>query len=318
MLGRVDADMLTVTDEHMRGRVFSIKGFFFTSALMVPLLYIAFNDTYDARMMLSYFIPWSLTLFFFPVIAISWFLDCAMYSKRPVEAPGPMDRFIYTVVWYFCRIFSKFYFRYSVVGLEKIPKTGKVLLAANHGSFMDPFLLGTAMPRRVRYIMHASYYRGMMHPIFRVLGNIPVEDGKTLQALKLGTQILDNGDVLGIFPEGHVTETGKLQEPKEGALFMAQRSGAPVYPVALKGNVASWPRKGKFPMPTRITCIVGDPIQVPKDASREQVAELTDKLMEELARMLEEPPPPKTAGKPKRQRDRGENKSDSAQPPQSS
>jgi 1-acyl-sn-glycerol-3-phosphate acyltransferase len=107
-----------------------------------------------------------------------------------------------------------------------------------------------------------------------------------------------------MFPEGHVSDDGKLQEPKSGALFLAQRGGATVVPVAIKGNTVAFPRWYTFPRPRKITVIITEPFTIPKDASREEVAAATDRVMEQIAKALELPPPPKA--KVERKRDRGE------------
>jgi 1-acyl-sn-glycerol-3-phosphate acyltransferase len=236
---------------------------------------------------------------------LSWLVDCAIFSQRSgLEPPGLTERIAYRCGQTGSWLISKLYFRYTVVGSEKIPKTGAVLLAANHASFFDPFWLGCCTNRIVRYIMHSSYYRGIGHPFYRALATIPVDASGTLGALRAGKQVLEQGGVVGMFPEGHVSDDGQLQEPKSGALFLAQRGGATVVPVAIKGNTDAFPRWLKFPRPRKITVIITEPFTIPKDASREEVAAATDRAMEQIAQALDLPPPPKT--KAERKRDHGE------------
>jgi 1-acyl-sn-glycerol-3-phosphate acyltransferase len=82
-----------------------------------------------------------------------------------------------------------------------------------------------------------------------------------------------------------------LQPPMGGALFLAQRSGATVVPIALKGNAAAFGRKHWFPRPRKITVIIGEPFQLGPDTSKEEMAQRTEQLMINLAKMLELPPP---------------------------
>jgi 1-acyl-sn-glycerol-3-phosphate acyltransferase len=124
-----------------------------------------------------------------------------------------------------------------------------------------------------------------------------------LGALKAGIHSLEQGACIAIFPEGTVCADGKLQPPERGALFLAQRSGATVVPVAICGNHAAWPRQAKLPRFSKIKLIVGEPFVVPKDLSKKEMAEMTDKLMRDLAMLLKVDPPPSTADKIK---DRGE------------
>src|SRR6185503_17455577 len=118
-------------------------------------------------------------------------------------------------------------FRYEVIGAENIPASGPVVLCANHASFIDPLLLGCSTNRIVQYIMYASYYRSLAHPIFRFLRTIPVDERGGTAALKAGMRSLKQGACVGIFPEGRVSADGNLQPPQGGVLFLAQRSGAP-------------------------------------------------------------------------------------------
>jgi 1-acyl-sn-glycerol-3-phosphate acyltransferase len=308
LLGRVDADMLALTDERIRGRVFALKGFFFTGALLIPLAFFATKTDFDQCAGVAYLLPRALLWAALPVVALSWFLDCGLHAEKcEIRPPGFTERLAYAAGRTGCWLISKAYFRLSVVGGEKVPRAGPVILVANHGSFFDPFWLGMATRRIVRYIMHRSYYRGALHPMYRHFCTIPVEEGQTLLALKAGVQILAQGGVTGMFPEGHVSEDGKLQQPKSGAMFLAQRSGATVVPVAIKGNTAAFPRWRKFPRPGRITLIIGESFTMPKDAGREQVAAYTDRVMAELAKLLEVQPPPKCEAERRRERKNGEN-----------
>lgn len=297
LIGRIDADLLVATDESMRGRVFALKGFFFTGALMAPLILFMFPVTDATFEMLAYFLPRVLLVSIPAVAALSWFLDCGLYAGRSggVPAQGIQELLFYRFARFLSYLICKLYFRMRMVGLEKIPATGPVVLAANHGSFLDPFWLGSGINRYVQYIMHASYYNSIAHPFFRMLMTIPVDDKSQIRALKAGAEALKEGICVAMFPEGHVSDDGKLQKPKSGALFLAQRSGAVVIPVAVIGNTRSFARWHRIPRPFQITLQVGDPFTVPKDASRKEVAELTDKVMSDLARMLGEAPPPKCA-----------------------
>lgn len=306
MLGRIDADMLAIVEERIRGRVFALKGFFFTAALMGPLVLFAVDQGDPIRESVSVLLPTALLIAAIVAFILSWLVDCAIFSQRSgLEPPGLPERIAYRFGRLGSWLISKLYFRYSVVGAEKVPKTGAVLLAANHASFFDPFWLGCCTNRIVRYIMHSSYYRGIGHPFYRALATIPVDTNGTLGALRAGKQVLEQGGVVGMFPEGHVSDDGQLQEPKSGALFLAQRGGATVIPVAIKGNSAAFPRWCKIPRPRKITVIITEPFTIPEDASREEVAAATDRVMEQIAKALELAPPPKTKAERKRERDPG-------------
>ena len=298
VLGRVDADVLTTTPENVRGRVFSFKAMLYAITTLLTMYGISkYID--DSNAPLAFLWLPRIIFIFVPIAFIfSWIIDIAIWSKRgDTELPGPLHRLGYRFLRAMFRFFFIVLFRYESKGRENVPKTGPVVLAANHASFIDPMLLGCATDRPVQYIIYSTYYRSFAHPIFRFLRCIPVDEKDNLGALKAGVRSLNQGACIGIFPEGRVTADGQLNPPMRGALFMAQRAGAMVVPVALKGNFAAFPRSAKLPRMSKIMPIVGQPFAVSKDLSKKEMAELTDKLMADLARELELKPPPTTADK---------------------
>jgi 1-acyl-sn-glycerol-3-phosphate acyltransferase len=304
LLGRIDADMLAIIEERVRGRIFALKGFFFTAALMGPLVLFAVERSHDVRESVSSLLPTILMASAILAFLLSWIIDCAIFAKKSgLEPPGLTERIAYGFGRLSSWLIAKLYFRYSVVNADKFPKTGPVLVVANHGSFFDPFWLGISTNRIVRYIMHSSYYRGIGHPFFRALATIPVDEAGALAALRAGKKVLEDGGVVGMFPEGHVSDDGQLQQPKGGAMFLAQRGGAQVVPVALKGNTTAFPRWYSIPRPFKITAIITDPFTIPKDASREEVAAAADRAMAQIGEALGLPAPPKAKVERRRKRD---------------
>jgi 1-acyl-sn-glycerol-3-phosphate acyltransferase len=127
------------------------------------------------------------------------------------------------------------------------------------------------------------------------MNTIPVDDKSVVRAIRDGSRALEQGLCVCVFPEGHVSESGNLQEPKHGVVFMAQKSGAPIYPMALKGNVRAFPRKARFPRPTKIEVEILDPVEVPRKASREETAEISHRIMVSIAAALGVSPPPRSS-----------------------
>ncbi|MBI3829712.1 MAG: MFS transporter [Planctomycetes bacterium] len=293
LLGRIDADMLAITDETMRGRVFSIKGFIFTSALMGPLFVFGFYSHFDVRWNTAHFMPPAMMLGFFAVLPLAWMLDVGIYANpKKLNMGGPLERFTFYTARFIAWCIAKVYFRIHIEGRDKVPESGPVMLVGNHGSFLDPVWLGICMKRRVQYIMHSSYYYSWAHPFFRFMICIPVDEASQIRALKEGSKALAQGICIGMFPEGTVTRTGQMSKPKMGAMFLAQRAGATVVPCAIRGNTEAFPRSAKFPKPSKVTILVGEPFKIPEDASREEVARASDKAMAEIAKMLGIEPPP--------------------------
>ena len=292
MLGRVDADVLAIADERYRGRIFALKAVAFGICTLLTTYFLSERLSPEEKAAVIAVLPkiilWSLPFVFF----FAWLVDAAIWrSYTDIPAPNFRMRMQFRLCSIFTLIFVKTCFRFSTVGTEKVPKTGPVILVANHGSFLDPIFLGSGCPRPLQFMMYTSYYTSIAHPIFRWLSAIPVDEKKNLQALKTGVASLEKGACIGIFPEGLVAYERKLYPPQGGAMFLAQRSGATVVPVALKGNWDAFPRYAKFIRFRKVTAIYGEPFTVPKTLSKPELAETTRKMMESIANMLGVPPP---------------------------
>jgi len=219
------------------------------------------------------------------LVVLAWIALRREAARTEPVVPGPLRRFFYGLTYYVGRFLLKILFRYSVSGSEKIPD-GPVVLVANHASFLDPIFIAGTTRRWVRFMMYASFYNSPAKPIFLFFACIPVDERRFLESLKTGAKLLERGDCLGIFPEGAVSADGKLQRARPGALFLAQRTGAPVVPITIVGNHAVFPRGAWIPRPRKLTLIVGDPFHVDKDLPKEDVEKKLDGVMAEFARNL--------------------------------
>ena len=156
----------------------------------------------------------------------------------------------------FVGLLFRMLFRYRVIGAEKIPRDGALVIAANHISNFDPPILGVALPRPVSYMAKKELFAvpvlGTMLPW---LYAFPVdrEAGGT-GALRAALRMLKEGRCVGIFPEGGRNVTGTNDE-KAGAAFLAAASGAPVIPAAIVGTRRLRPFG-------RVTVVFGDPMHV--------------------------------------------------------
>ncbi len=130
------------------------------------------------------------------------------------------------------------YFRMQRIGREHIPRSGPVIIAANHRSFLDPFVLGTLVRRPVYFVAKSELFR---HPLIawwlNCLGAFPVDRGQgDRDAMDTARRILERGDCVVIFPEGTRTRPGALGAPRRGFGRLALQTGAPVVPVAVIGT----------------------------------------------------------------------------------
>ncbi|MGW7201786.1 lysophospholipid acyltransferase family protein [Streptomyces chryseus] len=160
-------------------------------------------------------------------------------------------------------------FRPSVQGVENIPKTGGAIIAGNHLSFLDQFVMALTLPRRVTFIAKAEYFRGdgikgaLTAAFFRAGGQIPVDrsgGGAASAALKAGMDVLNSGQLLGIYPEGTRSPDGKLYKGRTGVARLMQATGAPVVPCAISGTLEAMPPGTRIPRPRRVAINFGPPI----------------------------------------------------------
>src|SRR6185436_6102865 len=125
-------------------------------------------------------------------------------------------------------------YRVKVSGRANVPKTGPVILAANHRSFLDSLFLPLVIGRRVTFVAKAEYFDSKKTAwFFRGVGQIPIrrEGGSASEgALAAATDVLDGDGVFGIYPEGTRTRDGFTHRGHTGAARLAMRTGAPIVP----------------------------------------------------------------------------------------
>jgi 1-acyl-sn-glycerol-3-phosphate acyltransferase len=185
--------------------------------------------------------------------------------------------------------------------LDDIPRTGPLIIAANHISNADPVVIGAwltpLLGRRIHWLGKRELFawpvlgwvaaHGGIHPVDR--------DAADIDAFRLATKILDNGYVLLVFPEGTRSPTGELQTAKDGVAMLALRTGAQIVPIGVSNTDAVW-RKGRSlpsPLPRRrVTVRIGTPFRlrdvIPEDVSRRQAKGLaTTLIMGRIAALLD-------------------------------
>src|SRR5215470_7148000 len=192
----------------------------------------------------------------------------------------------YTFACISTRIVSKAISRVEVCGVENMPRTGPVILAPNHLHFVDPPVLGAYLPRRIHFMVkYEAWTAPVLGIIVRNYDSFPVHRGEgDLGAFRRALKLLAGGHVVGIFPEGHRSRDGHLQEGQPGAVILAQRARAPIVPVGIWGvrEVLHFP--GIVQRRT-IRIVVGEPYH-PPPGGREAVPEATRQLMERIAALL--------------------------------
>lgn len=135
------------------------------------------------------------------------------------------------------RLIFRFCFRWQVEGVENLPRSGPVILCANHFSWWDPPLAGSAVHRPVFFLAKEELFRyPILGKLLKKVGAIPVRRGAPDRAaLRRALSLLANGHVVGIFPEGTRRRDGQLGRAEPGAALLAIRSQAPIVPMAIMG-----------------------------------------------------------------------------------
>jgi glycerol-3-phosphate dehydrogenase (NAD(P)+) len=190
-----------------------------------------------------------------------------------------VDPVIYWLVRAVLQPFFHLYFRLSRIGREHVPD-GPVIIASNHRSFLDPFVIATIARRPLYYVAKEELFRNRFTAwLLNNLGAFPVRrgqgDGDMIETAKA---ILARGDAVLIFAEGTRIRPGSLGRPRRGVGRLALESGAPVVPVAVIGTEAV--RKGWRIRPHKVRIRVGRPLTFPQvqAPSRTLAAAVTDRI----------------------------------------
>ena len=189
-------------------------------------------------------------------------MDHEALHKRARERG--VNLLVYLIVRALFQPFFHLYFRMERIGREHIPAEGPVIIASNHRSFLDPFVIGTMARRPMYYVAKQELFRRRLHAwILNALGAFPVRRGEgdedTIQTAKA---ILARGDIVLIFPEGTRTRPGSLGRPKRGVGRLALETGAPVVPVAVIGTEDV--RRGWRIRPRRVRIRAGRALRFPQ------------------------------------------------------
>ncbi len=148
--------------------------------------------------------------------------------------------------------------KWQISGVENIPKEGAVILAVNHISNWDPILVACGIERKINFMAKIELFRVPgLGALLRTFGAFPVKRGEgDMAAIRQALDILKEGEILGIFPEGHRSKTGNVLKGMPGMVLLMEKSKAPVVPIKVYGTRRLfWHGRGKVGM------VVGEPLQ---------------------------------------------------------
>jgi len=182
--------------------------------------------------------------------------------------------FIYALGWRLCCQVLKFLGRPELYRFERFPLRGPAIIAANHVSYLDPFVIGVCVMRELHFMARHDVFVPVLRPILRVLNAFPVRRGEPdLGSLKHALRILAQGNALLLFPEGTRTPDGEIHAAKRGVGFLARRSGAPVVPLYVSGMEHILGRHQRIPSRHQLRIIFGEPRRYPSDNDMTAIAD---------------------------------------------
>jgi glycerol-3-phosphate dehydrogenase (NAD(P)+) len=162
---------------------------------------------------------------------------------------------------------TQLYFSLERTGRKNIPKNGPVILASNHRSFLDPFIVGCCMRRPVYFVAKKELFEKRWQGwLLNRLGAFPIKRGESdEESMATARAVLERGAALVIFPEGTRIRKGPLGRPKRGVGRLALETGAPVVPVAILGSERA--RRGLRIRPVWVRVRCGKPLTFPRVAN---------------------------------------------------
>lgn len=204
----------------------------------------------------------------------------------------------YKATCLFLRIYLALFHRFSAKGRELVPRDAPVILVANHCSNLDPIVIGPSFPRPLRYLAKTELFQNaLLRLLITNLGAIPVEREDSQRAgavLKMLLSLLEGGESILLFPEGHRSRDGKLQKLEGGFALLAMRTGAQIVPACIEGTFAAWPAGADRIRFAKLGIRYGAPIdprtfapELPEKERRQALVDLVTEKMREMAQVAD-------------------------------
>ena len=200
------------------------------------------------------------------------------------------DVFRFYFWWYVNYWICRIWFGLDIEGAEHIPTDGRGILVSNHLSFLDANIISAASPRKVSFMIAKEYYEmTAIRWMCEFLGCIPVNrSGEDIAAVKGAIKKLNKDFLLGAFPEGGISRTGEMEDPKQGIAMIALRTESPVVPVLLSGYRYQT-MLATFLLPKKIRIKIGPPLDFSGENSkdRESLERVTNRIAQSIQELRE-------------------------------
>lgn len=189
---------------------------------------------------------------------------------------------LYGVAKFIFKIYFFFINKITLKGTENIPENGGIVLCSNHINWLDPILIGICVKRKIYFMAKAELFSNKFFAfIMRSINAFPVKRGTAdISAIKKSFNIIKNGEILGIFPEGTRSKTGKLLPAEPGASVIALKTNAPVIPVRVQGS---------YLIGGNLRLTIGKPISFEeyrgKRLSSQEINNISQQIMKEISKL---------------------------------
>jgi len=183
----------------------------------------------------------------------------------------------------FARIGTTLLFDLKTFDRHNVPRSGGVILAANHQSYLDPVLVAVHLRRPVSFMAKSELFSNRYFGwLIRTLHAYPVRQGEgDVGAVKETIRRLQEGYIVNIYPEGSRTQTGEIGPMEKGIALVIRRAGVPVVPVAIDGSYAAWPKDRKIFRGRPIRVLYGEPMNL-SGLKGEQILGRLDRALRSL------------------------------------
>jgi len=182
----------------------------------------------------------------------------------------------------------KFVFQGHLIGRDNIPQKDSFIMVSNHGSLLDPPLLGHALGRNISFMAKAELFKiPFLGFIIKACGAYPVKRGIVdKNTIKTACKKLSNDNCFGIFIDGTRQKNGRVNKPKQGAALLAFKNQKLLLPVAIVNSHKLIRFKFCIPLFSKIVIKVGKPVQPPQSSSRNDLNSVTIDLQDKINNLI--------------------------------
>ena len=182
----------------------------------------------------------------------------------------------------------KFVFKGQLLGEENIPQKDSFIMVSNHGSLLDPPLLGHALGRNISFMAKAELFKiPILGFVIKACGAYPVKRGiADKNTIKTACNKLSNNNCIGIFIDGTRQKNGRVNKPKQGAALLAFKNQKLLLPVAIVNSHRLIKYKFCIPFFSKIVIKVGKPVQPPRNSSKDDLNYVTMLLKDNINNLI--------------------------------